>query len=210
MPQMPFPAHKQGLGCPASLTWPPVLFKRYLHRWIACSSEDLPWVVGVCGLLLYLGSPTCPSSSAGGLPFPSPLEGLCLMSGRIFHWHLHRSTLQVGLPGSSDGKESACNLGDQGLIPGSGRYPGEENGNPLQHSCLEISMDRGAWGGYSLWGSQRVWHDWATNTHTHTHTHTHTQTFQVTFPSPSVQSTDIFLLENIFSFSPGKVPLSLN
>ena len=45
----------------------------------------------------------------------------------------------------SDGKEFACNAGDPGLIPGSGRSPGEGNGNPLQYSCLENSMDGGAW-----------------------------------------------------------------
>ena len=45
----------------------------------------------------------------------------------------------------SDGKASACNVGDPGSIPGSGRSPGEGNGNPLQYSCLENSMDRGAW-----------------------------------------------------------------
>ena len=44
----------------------------------------------------------------------------------------------------SDGKESACNAGDMGSIPGSGRSPGEGNGNPLQYSCLENPMDRGA------------------------------------------------------------------
>ena len=48
-------------------------------------------------------------------------------------------------PGSSDGRESACNEGDPGLIPGSGRASGEGNGYPLQYSCLENSMDRGAW-----------------------------------------------------------------
>ena len=48
-------------------------------------------------------------------------------------------------PGDSEGKESACNTGDQGLIPGSGRSPGGGNSNPLQYSCLENSMDRGAW-----------------------------------------------------------------
>ena len=42
-------------------------------------------------------------------------------------------------------KESACNAGDPGLIPGSGRSPGEGHGNPLQYSCLENPMDRGAW-----------------------------------------------------------------
>ena len=50
-----------------------------------------------------------------------------------------------GFPGSSDVKESACNAGDPGLIPGLGRSPGEENGCPLQYSCLENPMDRGAW-----------------------------------------------------------------
>jgi len=48
-------------------------------------------------------------------------------------------------PGGSDGKESACKAGDLGLIPEFGRSPGEGNGNPLQYSCLENSMDRGAW-----------------------------------------------------------------
>ena len=46
---------------------------------------------------------------------------------------------------SSDGKVSTCNAGDQGSIPGSGRSPGEGNGNPFQCSCLENPMDRGAW-----------------------------------------------------------------
>ena len=50
-----------------------------------------------------------------------------------------------GFPGGSDGKQSACNAGDLGLIPGSGRSPGEGNGNPLQYSCLENAMDIGAW-----------------------------------------------------------------
>jgi len=48
-------------------------------------------------------------------------------------------------PGSTSSKESACNLGDPSLIPGLGRSPREGNGNPLQYSCLENSMDRGAW-----------------------------------------------------------------
>ena len=45
----------------------------------------------------------------------------------------------------SDGKESACNVGDQGSISGSESSPGEGNGNPLQYSCLENPMDRGTW-----------------------------------------------------------------
>ena len=51
----------------------------------------------------------------------------------------------MGFPGGSDSKEFACNAGDPRMIPGSGRYPGEGNGNLLQYSCLENPMDRGAW-----------------------------------------------------------------
>ena len=51
----------------------------------------------------------------------------------------------MGFPGGSDGKESAHNAGDLGSIPGSGKSPGEGNGNPLQYSCLENSMNRRAW-----------------------------------------------------------------
>ena len=47
--------------------------------------------------------------------------------------------------GGSDGKESACNAGDLGSISGLGRSPGEGNSSPLQYSCLENPMDRGAW-----------------------------------------------------------------
>ena len=54
-------------------------------------------------------------------------------------------TVNLGFPGGSDGKASACNAGDLGSIPGSGRSPGEGNGIPLQYSCLENSMDGGAW-----------------------------------------------------------------
>ena len=50
-----------------------------------------------------------------------------------------------GSPGGSDGRESVCNAGDPGSIPGLGRSPGEGHSNPLQYSCLVISMDRGAW-----------------------------------------------------------------
>ena len=49
----------------------------------------------------------------------------------------------MGFPDGSDGKESACNVGDPGSIPGLGRVPGEGNGYPLQYSCLENSMNRG-------------------------------------------------------------------
>ena len=55
------------------------------------------------------------------------------------------SSSSRGFPGGSEVKASASNAGDPGSIPGSGRSPGEGNGNPLQYSCLENPMDRGAW-----------------------------------------------------------------
>ena len=55
------------------------------------------------------------------------------------------SNLSRGLPWWLSGKESTCNAGDVGLIPGLGRSSGEGNGNPLQCSCLENAMDGGAW-----------------------------------------------------------------
>ena len=58
-------------------------------------------------------------------------------------------------PGGSDGKEFACNVGDLGLIPASGRSPGGGHGNPLQCSCLKNPMERGTWQLQST-GLQRV------------------------------------------------------
>ena len=78
------------------------------------------------------------SASASVLPmsiqgrFPLGLTGLIFLQSK-------------GFPGGSDSKESACNAGDLGSIPGSGRSPGEGKGYPLQYSYLENSMDRGAW-----------------------------------------------------------------
>ena len=77
-----------------------------------------------------------------------------------------------GFPRSSVGKESACNAGDPGSIPGLGRVPGEGNGNPLQYSCLRSPMDRGARGA-AVHGDSRVGHILVTkppcnNVHTHT------------------------------------------
>ena len=74
-----------------------------------------------------------------------------------------------GFPDGSDGKESAYNAGNCGLIPGSGRSPGEGDGNPLQHSCLDNSMDRGAWQA-SPWG-----HEESDMTEHLIYTHTHTR-----------------------------------
>ena len=80
-------------------------------------------------------------------------EKLMVPEPRIILWghcafcflFLHSYLVTLGFPGGSDGKESACSAGDMGLIPGSGRSPGEGNDNPLQYSCLENPMDGGAW-----------------------------------------------------------------
>ena len=65
----------------------------------------------------------------------------CACTRAHTHTHTHTHT-HPGFPGGSGGKESACNAGDLGSIPGSGRPPGEGNGNPTQYSCLENPMDR--------------------------------------------------------------------
>ena len=71
-----------------------------------------------------------------------------MASGPITSWQIDWETLEtvidfifLGFPAGSAGKESACNAGDLGLIPGLGRYPGEGNGYALQYSGLESSMD---------------------------------------------------------------------
>ena len=67
----------------------------------------------------------------------------------------------LGFPGGSDGKESACNAGDLDSIPGLGKSLKEGNGNPLQYSFLENSMDRGAWWAIVNGGHRRDGHDFS-------------------------------------------------
>ena len=86
--------------------------------------SDSPWTIALQAAL-SMGFPK--QKYWSGLPFPP--------------WF----TSNEGFPGGSADKESACNAGDLGSIPGLGRSPGEGNGNPLQYSCLENLMDRGAW-----------------------------------------------------------------
>ena len=63
----------------------------------------------------------------------------------VYIYYYYRLCHRMGFPCDSKGKETACNVGDESSIPGLGTSPGEENGNPLQYSCLENPMDRGAW-----------------------------------------------------------------
>ena len=72
---------------------------------------------------------------------PLLVLGCLYLEGKL----LTKSLALLDFPGGSESKESTCNEGDLGSIPGLGRSPGEGNGNPLQYSCLENSMDRGAW-----------------------------------------------------------------
>ena len=92
----------------------------------------LPWVPGAALVFLVEGR-TC---REGMLSFP-------LLPFSFIFYGVHGGP--AGLPGGSDGKQSASNAGDLGSIPRSGRSPGEGNGSPLQCSCLENPMDRGAW-----------------------------------------------------------------
>ena len=77
------------------------------------------------------------------------LKGTLVIDGTLNKFYLTSSWLLLiyseGLPHGSENKETACNAADLGSFPGSERSPGERNGNPLQDSCLEYSMDRGAW-----------------------------------------------------------------
>ena len=88
----------------------------------------------------------------------------------------------MGFPGGSVVKNPPANAGDTGSIPGSERSPGEGNGNPLQYSCLENTMDRGAWQatvpGVAELDTHMFTHG---HTHTHTHGHTHTRTLKSEF-----------------------------
>ena len=63
----------------------------------------------------------------------------------FLEWDFEIIVQLTSFPGGSDGKASACNVGNPGSIPGVGSSPGEGNGNPLQHSCLENPVDGGAW-----------------------------------------------------------------
>ena len=81
----------------------------------------------------------------------------------------------MGFPGGAVVKNppaSAGTAGDEGLIPGLGRSPGIGNGNTLQNSCLENSIERGAWWATDHWAAKSN-----TTEHMHAHTHTHTHTW---------------------------------
>ena len=110
------------------------------------------------GVLISLESLSLPITSGQGIVCPPAwsihgvsdpqgvTRGLCCILPPSIQVYILKGVLMVrDFPHGSDSKESTCNAGDLGSIPGSGRSPGEGDGNPLQYSCLENPMDRGAW-----------------------------------------------------------------
>ena len=128
-----------------------------LVRTQSCGHTSLQQKMGNVVLILFDHVP-CLKSDGGFLTFIEKGEWILKENQEFlplvpmkWSFDLELSSLNeqplpcMGFSSSSVGKESACSAGDLGLIPGLGRSPGEGNGNPLQYSCLENSMDRRAW-----------------------------------------------------------------
>ena len=113
--------------------------------WTACHLMQTRIRQKVCYLLNCLQSVSCKWKNTLGQT--NVASSVCLASdaGERAEDEIGQTLHPGGFPGGSDGKESACNAGDPGWIPGSRRSPGEGHGNPLHYSCLEHPMDRGAW-----------------------------------------------------------------
>ena len=140
-----WPPCNPGRNCLTSQTWSQtLLFLSFLNLEPAWQKGWLPGVLPHCSYALgscYLGSPL-----AHGSPFL--VWGWCWLKHSWvlveWNWNKGKHSLSLGFPGGSDSKESACNAGDLGSLPGCGRSPGEMNGYLFQCSCLENPMDRGA------------------------------------------------------------------
>ena len=117
--------------------------------------QSFQWIFSTDFLYNWLlWSPCCPRDSQESSPTPQfksiNSSALSLLYGTTLpslhdYWKNHTFNYMEDFPGGSDGKVSVYNVGDLGSSPGSGRSPGEGNGNPLQYYCLENPMDRGAW-----------------------------------------------------------------
>ena len=103
--------------------------------------KNPPAKYGTQVLSLVLEDPICPGATQPCVP---QLLSLCSRASAPQQEKPRSEKLLVPTCRGSDGKMSACNVEDQGSIPGTGRSPGEGNGNPLQHSCLKNPMDGGA------------------------------------------------------------------
>ena len=100
---------------------------------------------------------------AGRIPKHLPYSTKISCELDDYYLHDYVTWITRGFPSGLDGKAYAWNARDLGSIPGSGRCPGEGNGNPLQYSCLENSMDGGTWWATQSMGSQSVGLVWATS-----------------------------------------------
>ena len=134
-------------------------------------SEHRPTTLQLMTFLLYLGAALVAQWRRKWQPTPVPSPGKSHGWRRLMGyspWGLNESDTTERLHFTSllvaQKLESACNVGDLGLIPGLGRSPGEGTGTPFQYSCLENSMDRQAWQA-TVFSLQRVGHDLATNTY---------------------------------------------
>ena len=94
------------------------------------------------------------------------IQALCTLSHLGQKTYLWGQNILYYFPCGPENKQSAFNMGDLGSIPGSGRSPGEGNAYPFQYSCLENSIDRGAWQATNL-HCCKVEHNWTTNTTTY-------------------------------------------
>ena len=116
-----------------------------IYNFIATSVSGIP-LEKVCGFVTYSNVLSIDYKIKSSMYLRILLKLTCL--------YTQKCLLIVSFPGGLDDIESACNAGDLCSIPESGRSPGEGNGNPLQYSCLENSMDRGTWKAISPWGGR--------------------------------------------------------
>ena len=141
----------------------------HLSQRIICISQDglvcaIVTNISWCLSGLSLGSFILATQSLLQILLPSremPWFRVCLFSAIGMSYGIYKTYTYVFIPGVSVVKNPSANAGDTGLIPGSGRSPGRGNGNPLQYSCPENPMDRGAWRA-TVHGVQRVRYGWVT------------------------------------------------
>ena len=131
--------------------WWKVVVSPFLNIYLCSLGPSLwkAWDENLCPLNLQrnVGCTGLGNWEQCSVPLPEASPGGQCGYYRLSHLNAHESSnnywspSQLWFPHSSVGKESACSAGDPGLMPGSGRFPGEGIGYPLQYSCLEYSMD---------------------------------------------------------------------
>ena len=122
-----------------------MLYQCYLRKDLASSPENYFIFQKTLRVNDFDRNLLFPTSISPLPPKSCGFSNYFLKRGGSFRYYFKILLLYFGFSGDSDGKESACNAGDLSLSSGLGRFPGGGNGNPLQYSCLENSMDRGVW-----------------------------------------------------------------